>query len=83
MRISSDTSGIGHVLETDAARKIEEQYKQEIVGYTARWKIVNGYYRVEVWDARMGQWRGTYPLSRDDLEIAKSSKINQTIIYEE
>jgi len=64
----SPVSGVmGHVKDTEHVRNLEGVYGFDLVGFTARWKIVNGQYRVEVYDGKY--WRGVYPMSKSDLEI--------------
>lgn len=62
------TSGgaMGHVRDTLHTQALEGVYGYKIIGYSARWKVVNGQYRVEVLD---NVWRGVYPMSREDLEF--------------
>jgi len=61
-------SGVmGHVKDTQHVRDLEETYGYKLVGFTARWKVVNGQYRVEVYDGKY--WRGVYPMYKADLEI--------------
>lgn len=58
---------MGHVKDTAFVVKVERDYQCQIIGYSAKWTIRNGIYRVQVFDN--GVWRGTYPLTKDDIEI--------------
>lgn len=60
---------MGHVKNTAYTVMLERKYDAMIIGYTAKWRVINGEYRVQVWDESMNQWRGTYSMSKDDLEI--------------
>jgi hypothetical protein len=68
---------MGHVLDTEHVRALEQKYHCKLIGYSAAWTrhtvIKNGEekttYRVEVEDSVIGQWRGVYPMNAEDLEI--------------
>lgn len=57
-------SVMGHVKDTPHVREVEKKYGYPLIGYSARW---HDQFRVYVWDN--GQWRGVYPLKKDDLSI--------------
>ena len=58
---------MGHVQDTQHVRNLEETYGYKLIGFTARWKVVKGQYRVEVYDGQ--HWRGVYPMTANDLQI--------------
>jgi hypothetical protein len=58
---------MGHVRDTEHVRAVEKRYNVDLVGYSARWKVVEGKFRTEVYSG--AQWVGVFPLLADDLEV--------------
>ena len=56
---------MGIVQDTENVRRIEQRYGCNLVDYSAYW---TDNYRAYVWDKSIGQWRGVYPLQKDDLQ---------------
>lgn len=58
---------MGHVKDTQHVRELETKYGTVLVGASAKWKVVNNTFRVQI--AENNQWRGTFPMTADDLEV--------------
>lgn len=58
---------MGHVKDTSNVHAIEARYGTVLIGASAKWKVVDGTYRVYV--EVNGHWRGVFPMTADDLEV--------------
>jgi hypothetical protein len=56
---------MGIIKDTENVRAVEEIYKVDLVGYSAWW---DDNFRAKVWDSKINQWRGVYPLREDDFQ---------------